>query len=389
MTSAFSPASNSGSQVESRGLSLGKSKAQPEAGTQPANPVKDTATNPSAEPRKDSDPRKVFVLDRFNDKEVDIDGDKKADAAHGEVIARGLQNEGFDVDRVQQTGQVGSDLSNLADSFDNGSRSFRQGDVVNVSSGRADDPTFKELSGIVGFPVTPDNIASQRGQIFDALKKQPPDSRTQDWLKTNDAIERMQGKGLEVVHAAGNAGPDRVSVGFLNANHQLSATDARGQVQPWSANSSVTKPAQGIQPISEVKDANGNVTGFDVGRDGTVDFKANEVSGGPQFVDQFEGKPASAVSDRNGTALADVGDKFKNSLLPISQIPEGQILWGDGKDGAFVNPDDTHPSFVFRQNPNGNLFHDPDNSGNPGSVNAILGTSFSVLAYLRNNLPPQ
>ncbi|MGE0487590.1 MAG: hypothetical protein AB7S38_00095 [Vulcanimicrobiota bacterium] len=329
------------------------------------------------------------MLDRFNNKEVDIDGDKKADAAHGEVIARGLENEGFGVERIQQQGQTGNNLSNLADSFEDGSRDFRKGDVVNVSSGRADDPTFKELSGMVGFPVTPENLASQRGQIFDALKKLPPDARTQDWLKTNEAIGRLQGQGLEVVHAAGNAGPDRVSVGFLNANHQLSATDARGQVQPWSADSSVTRPAQGVHPVSEVKDANGKVTGFDVGRDGTVDFKANEVSGGSQFVDQFEGKPVSAVSDRNGTALADVGDKFGNSLLPIAQIPEGKVLWGDGKDGAFVNPDDAHPSFVFRQDGNGNLFHDPDNSGNPGSVNAILGTSYSVLDYLRNNLPAQ
>lgn len=358
-----------------------KDKPAPDAAKDKA----DVAAAKDSDNKQDN--RSVFVVDNFDRKEVDIDGDNQPDATHGEVLARGFENQNFNVDRVpiDRTGISGA-LNKLDQSFENGDKSFKKGDVVNLSVGSPNDPSFSELSEMVGFKVTPENLASKRGDIFGALEKLPPESRVQEMLATNNAITSLQDKGLEVVHAAGNTGKDSVSVGFLNANHQLSGTDAKGQVQPWSGDNSLTKPAQGVLGISEVKNDDGSLAGFDVGRDGTVDFKPNEVSNGDRVVDRFEGKPASVVSQP--TKDQGFGDLVnQGNLIPENEAFDRAPGFFDNDPNTAVFPNFSNPEFRFSKDENGKLFHNPDNSGKKGAINSIAGTSFAVLDFLKNALP--
>lgn len=331
--------------------------------------------------KSDPNRRKVIVADNFQTRDQDVDGDGKTDATHGDVIANGLKSQGFQTSKVdlpflsdQRTEQgPGQAVHSIADKVSDGSLSTKPGDVVNMSFGPGKDPTFEQANTLFGFSgenaLTPQNLKEKtpavQAKIAELASKPDAHPLYRDWHDTQTGIKRLQDQGLKVVHAAGNDGPDKFSPGFLGADHQLSATDAKGRMLGASANHSLTTPAQGLFNNTRTRDG-----GIDINGDGKPEFRKDQLSGGVSRLDQLKATKLNTVQ------LDDRG-----ALRPL--IPEEKI---ENRGEAYAIPDQR---FMFvRPNGSGSITADPDGSGRP-AVNATAGTSFSVLDFLPKNLPAQ
>lgn len=188
---------------------------------------------------------------------------------HGEVSARLAERNGFNAVRLQLNdtpagfADFSKHLNGIADLVDSGKLKLGKGDVVNASVGN-NDPTFDDVNTILGSNdsnrITPENISDPKVQKdllgrLDKLatdEKQSPEVR--DWARimvdTNKAIERLQGQGIEVVHAAANTGPGTVSLEFLRANHELSSFDPKtGKVDKFATDHRHVTQGDGVLPI--------------------------------------------------------------------------------------------------------------------------------------------
>jgi hypothetical protein len=359
------------------GLSSNFAEASPKQAAEPGKGASVVGKDEPSAPNR----RKVIVADNFKDKDQDLDGDGKSDATHGDVLANGLKSQGFQTTRVDMPflsddkGEhgPGQAIHALADKVQDGSISTKRGDVVNMSFGPGKDPTFEQANTLFGFTgdnaLTPQNLKEKTPQVQAKIAELAgkPDAHPiyRDWNDTQTGIKRLQEQGLKVVHAAGNDGPDRFSPGFLGADHQLSATDAKGRLLGTSANHSLTTPAQGLFNNSPTRGG-----GIDINGDGKPEFTKDQLSGGVSRLDQLKATKLNTVQ------LDDRG-----ALRPL--VPEESIA---NRGEAYAIPDQR---FMFiRPNGSGSISADPDGSGRP-AVNATAGTSFSVLDFLPKNLPAQ
>lgn len=215
-------------------------------------------------------------------------------------------------------------------------------DLVNLSEGQPEDPTFAEATTRLGLdknPLTAENYKERKDEILERLKAvssdpaSPHKAWAKDALDTNLAIQRLQAKGVEVVHAAGNVA-GQFSIDFMSADHQLSSVDPRtGKPDVFSAVHSNTKAADGVLPIRfdpgpEVGPGKGgkytidgtNLTlpGEDFGRlnmKQTITLSHQEL-GPDQFKKEFEstvGRTAPALNNDKGHIIAvAAGTSFSN-----------------------------------------------------------------------------
>ena len=212
---------------------------------------------------KDMDPSKptAVFLDQFARKDVDLGGTK---VAHGEISRAAAEENGFNTValNLQAPESLGNGtdyskaINKIADMAQDGKLALGKGDVLNISMGNL-DPTFEEASKFLGFPVTAQNLASQRENILKRMQEISQDeSRSKEdretaerVVNTNNAIDRLQDKGVEVVHSAGNDGQDRFSWDFMNAKWQLSSNRPSGKPDEFSASHSLTTSADGVLPL--------------------------------------------------------------------------------------------------------------------------------------------
>ncbi|CAM6000431.1 unnamed protein product [Sphagnum balticum] len=194
---------------------------------------------------------------------------------HGLVSALSAAKNGYNVVPVEvgDSPANGSLLKDLSDTIKNGTLPLGRGDVVNISLGEnmstyamstvkvpgTGDPSFEKVneklkhSGF-NFKITPENLKENREHLLDALSKMAQDKSDPEWQKraqsaveANAAIKEIQDRGIEIVHAAGNDGPDHVDLNFLRAEHQLSSIDPVTQkIDQFSANNSLTEPEDGM-----------------------------------------------------------------------------------------------------------------------------------------------
>ncbi|MGD9681294.1 MAG: hypothetical protein AB7W16_08920 [Candidatus Obscuribacterales bacterium] len=188
---------------------------------------------------------------------------------HGEFSARMAKENGFNAVRVQQELKEGEltdfskSLNGIADMVDSGKLNLGKGDVINVSLGNG-DLDFTQLNTLLGSTrdnqITPENIGNPEVQNdiltrLDGVAKDPKVAPTiREWarnsVESNKAIERLQAKGIEVVHAAANTGPGSVSIEFLKANHELSSVDpTTGKPDKFTTVHGHTTEANGVLPI--------------------------------------------------------------------------------------------------------------------------------------------
>lgn len=211
----------------------------------------------------------VAVLDEFTQDSLKLSATDSI--SHGELSARAIDEQGFlNVFRLQtdflQEDSQGSDRhgsaaqneGEIADSFEalvklveSGELPLGKGDGVLASFGNASDPTFAEATAKFGISVSAENLRTVRQDLLARLKEVSADATHPEsqWaaniLRVNAAIETLQSRGINVIHAAGNGGPDKFSPGFLSANLQLTATDQHGKPLPNSADHSLTTKALG------------------------------------------------------------------------------------------------------------------------------------------------
>jgi hypothetical protein len=213
-------------------------------------------------------PTAVFVDEFIQKTEPLGDG---TDVAHGEVSRTAAEKIGFNTVALQSDGihDINGDqdfskpLNDVARGIDDGTlKGLGSGDVVNVSMGN-DDQTFKEFNEkFLGVPndskeaITRDNLASRTDDIIrraraiseDPSRNEAARVKAKRIVDTNDAIDNLKAKGIQVLHAAGNDGPDRFSPDFLHAT-ELASVNLDGTADSFSADNSLTKGANGVFPV--------------------------------------------------------------------------------------------------------------------------------------------
>lgn len=221
--------------------------------------VKQTGDNPKA-------PTVAFA-DVFNVKDQYLANNTTV--SHGEISRKAAENNGFntvalDLDNSRDkfnNKDFSKDLNAIDKKIDNGELKLGQGDALNISMGN-EDPTFKQASDFVGFPVTRENLAENREKILNRMNeiKDDPSRSESDRttanrvVETNKAIDKLQGKGVEVIHAAGNEGNDKFSWEFMNAKTQLSSNKPDGTADSFSADHSLTTKGNGVIPVHSKMD---------------------------------------------------------------------------------------------------------------------------------------
>ena len=241
----------------------------------------------------------ALVLDSFNENATERG---VANISHGGFLSAGFSAMGFNVFRgnaivnpVSGGGQSGradfTPVMERAANFIAANRDrFPAGSFVNTSFGnmphdpsrpeRTGDLTYRGLARMIGVEVKPGSVAAQRDEILRRLEHvaagrnpetgQPDPSisvgnqRLADAaVRTNQQINRIQGMGVEVVHSAGNDGPQRIDINFLRAT-QIRSDGSNGQPLKFSGIGSHTEHGAGIFQFHMVdrKNVVADVNGF-------------------------------------------------------------------------------------------------------------------------------
>lgn len=264
----------------------------------------------------------ALVLDTF-----DGNGTQRgvADTSHGGFLAAGFNAMGFNIVRGnltlgrelngpggQQTGRVDFTpaIERAANYIEANRDQFPPGSFVNTSFGnREHDPrrpnqtgdlTYAQLSKLGDLPVTADSVGGQRDEILRRLEhvaagRNPtsgqPDSRIskQDReladaaVRTNQQIDRIQKMGVEVVHSAGNDGPNRIDINFLRAT-QLRSDGPDGTPLKFSGVGSHTEHGAGVYQFhmtdrnTVATDVNGYMVSFPITPGARVDRRDHQVN---------------------------------------------------------------------------------------------------------------
>jgi hypothetical protein len=251
----------------------------------------------------------VAVLDDFSkdpDNIVPFD-DKGHGLPHGDITAKAAEQNHFNVIKLQMGGNdFSKSLGSIEKKVASGELPLGKGDVLNISMGNK-DPTFEQASQLLSTPdhplsVTKDNLdAGMRTKILDRLGEIQNDPKSspavRDWakstLESNQTIQRLQDRGINVVHASGNEGPDHFSINFMTAKYQLSSARPDGQPHQFSADHPLTTKSDGAFGVkfqqtnmfdpTKIEDQKGSYQ-----LDGTnVGFSAAEIGRSPTSGDRY------------------------------------------------------------------------------------------------------
>ncbi len=259
---AKSPARTPGSDSQQKSLEIPKLPLAPEAKVDsgagsPAEKVQ-YPVPASILPRRieaDSTKSNVLVLDDYRETDILLEDDKGF--SHGELSARLAEENGLNVTRMQvgllkaNNRDIPGALSQIDKGMSDGTIDLKKGDVVNISLGL--ETSFKDVSNLVGFPVTAENIRDEKEHVLDAMRDNVNSNQfsrndrafMRHVLAITDGIEKLQERGLEVVAAGGNKGADSLNIGLLAADKQYSALDPEGKMADYSANNSITEAGRG------------------------------------------------------------------------------------------------------------------------------------------------
>lgn len=204
------------------------------------------------------DPSKptVAVLDDFRRSVFAPNGPDRPGLSHGEVSAAAAEQAGFNVLRLHTKSEdtpMDQTLGEIYNAIGSGQLRMKKGDALNISLGL--EIKFSELSCALKMNVTPENYASMVKPIRERMEQiaatrgrglHPADAeRLTGSLDVQDLVKEFQRRGIDIVHSAGNEGPNEVEIDMMYARKQLSATDPQGRIYDFSANHSLTQPYRG------------------------------------------------------------------------------------------------------------------------------------------------
>lgn len=202
----------------------------------------------------------VAIIDSFNKlvPEALVPLPNGNEIPHGEISARAAEANGLNVIRLQtpntaNNAPYGPWLREVEKRIDSGELPLKRGDFLNISMGDG-QPTFAEMSRTLGFQINAGNLAENRERMIqrmgeiaaDPRKPQALRNQMKDYLEANESIARLQARGITVVNAAGNDPDNRFSPSFLRAEVQLSSNRPDGRKHEFSAQNSLTTPADGV-----------------------------------------------------------------------------------------------------------------------------------------------
>lgn len=368
--------------------------------------------------------RNALVIDSFNDQKGDLDHVLNT-RSHGGLIAEGMKKNGFNVFTADANAKVGAAsgqfnfgpvFKDVVNQVEAGKLPLKSGDVVTASFGNSaerdgtgGDPTFQQASIILKMKLDPSNIKENTPEIIKRLGQvaQGHDPETGKPVKTPDfvqerarfatesnaAIKKLQDKGITVIAAAGNDGPDRLSLDTLGANVRLSSNDKEGKLDGFSGADNGTKKADGVLPLTATAPSLFDTTKIEeqkervrVGDSGMVlpaaaDKKATLDMHREKFAPNYVGN--SKVTSRAQEAPQPSLVLSPDGALPIpmdAAIPQTGKFSGNQYPGDASKVTEAAKlaapaePYGMRQNP-GRL------------VGVEAGTSFSVLDYTKGKAP--
>lgn len=346
-------------------------------------------------------PEKTYVVvDTFNkeEPEIDIDGDGIEDLSHGEFICRLIRSLNPNAKAIP------FHLSSLKD-YDytkkryNGLLKF-----LNVLKPDAVNHSISSSKPLSMYNQDKDSLVENKEEIKDRLKDKPMSSLM------ISSLEKIIKNGFKLFNAEGNQGDGNFSSeSLVDGIQMIGSTDAQRNLLAFSEDIKTMKFAQGRYGISEVKDDNGKVLGYDIVGNGQIAIKADEVSSKGNFVKpaikNFVGKSPEKflVPDDKYECLYEfyhVTDRekykkkwgFKNTEEMIKEaisirqkylftIDQAQNISNTDKNaletikdqGIYVNS----KNCVFDIDEKGKLIYNPDHSGRKNMINYIDGNSFA------------
>lgn len=242
-----------------------------------------TKSNCESLNQKNNAPKKIAVIDMFQNKTINLDWDCKADLVHGNVVERfikeGLPNakiDTFDL-RPKQGNLKDFEDKSLAETLDKIVKSKEKYDAINLSLSY--DMSFESLSKLMGKEITPENFAQNRAQIKDWFSKIKTNEVGESLKNIINSIDSLTANGTKVYIGAGNSGKKVFNLYSIADNVVVvGANDRKGKKAKFSSNNSVVNRwEKGVFYPKRMKDSNG-IYGFDYTEDGNVDIPLSETS---------------------------------------------------------------------------------------------------------------
>ncbi|MEW5819250.1 MAG: hypothetical protein AB1782_03595 [Cyanobacteriota bacterium] len=233
---------------------------------------------------KTPEPQRIVVLDNFQNKMIDIDGDNIDDLSHGEVVEKYIlaNNPSAEIVRMEiKADEQGKfrvedytrQMNALADRIEAGEHF----DAVNISLAREIDLSNNKK-------ITPGNVKDNEVNIrqnYLASGDNAPeiDQMTRDYIK---ATERVTALGPKVYIAAGNKFNDGYNMfGLAQGTTQVGTISTEGDTI-LARNSDIERYEQGqyyVDPVFQYdKLGNESIAGYDINEDGHIDVNPQELS---------------------------------------------------------------------------------------------------------------
>lgn len=332
-----------------------------------------------------------FVVDEFQKREIDVDGDGVADLSHGEVIELVIQSRapGVKINRMELPLGVfrGAGLNHLDKYFREILQFLDQGGkCAGVNLSLSSGVRFIDAR-INNDRTTPENIFQRRDAVKSHLASWYNERKLGPWKEAIEAIE-VVAKRCPVYVGAGNDGNQKLnSLTLADGVHNVGAVDAQGVKTYFTpTHSLIHRFARGVLAVHKV------AGGYDLTGSGRAEVLDQQVSGGKSKLEYFTDKPLSEtlmpeaqfnliykqLMEQGGTSLKNRHD-FNDRLLSAEQMVRLGLLTGQYADKplyGYVAGGELKG--LFKADIAGRVVYDPDNSGRSGAVNEINGTSFAA-----------
>lgn len=318
---------------------------------------------------------RVAVVDDFDTKQVDIDGDGSPCISHGEAVCTLLRSyipnvEIIPIKILPGEKVITSQLVALIDLQDS-----QPIDAINISS--SNDVYIGILKSLID-NLNVDNLLEDRDKILDVIQTLSDKNIT----RAIALLEQLGGNQIPIYISGSN------NIQFFNAltlarNVTLvTSTDKKGDETYYSSSHNNSRKARGAYNIYPIKD------GFSFVPDGEMIFENDVISGGSPIVEKFVGKPITefeaTMEETNQLMYLGVGanPNLNGKLFPSTELLP-KLFRKPGKEREFFTAD---MQFRFNADDNGLITYCPDNSSNTGAVSSLEGDSYATPTLLALDL---
>lgn len=290
----------------------------------------------------------VALVEKFDGKVVDIDGDNIPDLSHGDLLFR-MSRSIYPEASIKKYAINSTsadpyefDVDTLCLQLNKLSKDIAKGEkisAVNLSLSKDIDIDF--LRNCSNISITRENLSDKRAELrnwfknpklslqaktlinYKSKNNKSSENIEEEFRKINNVLESIESitrKGVPVYTAAGNKGPEFINIfNIANGVIPVGANNTRGEILGLSGNNSlVNRYEQGIYNVSEIQEKSGKTIGYDITGSGKTEVKNSEVSGQSPAVKPYLNKNIKDVMANDEDYLSLIG--MTNSTLLIKKI---------------------------------------------------------------------